>query len=385
MPSTLVELERLLLNKTFFDVDIYKKFIQPTAFRLCGNDAEKVHSLALYTLNILTPLLEASTSEFDRPILKTKLFGKEIMPFGTAAGLDKDGEALYTLSQMFGFLEPGTLTLLPRTGNPKPRIYADSQERIIYNSMGFPNRGLEHFLANLEQYRESGGESPVIASISAVVPDKRYLNIAYGELEKMVTALNPLVEGYVWNPYSPNTKTLALLRTPRIFGDTSRLLRSVAGEQKALLVKMGPFEKDTEPDWLNLVEAYISNGGDGIVAVNTYPVPREKIPAKSWGYSQGGISGRYLKPYRQKAVSLARREFPSAVIIATGGIDSAEEAWDAFSAGADAIEGYTPYVFSGFGLLTNVLTGLEMRLAKTGYHNLSELCKAVQDNPQYSG
>ena len=92
-------------------------------------------------------------------------------------------------------------------------------------------------------------------------------------------------------------------------------------------------------------------GGDGIVAVNTYMVPKDSVPSSGWGYPSAGKSGRFLQEFRQQAIKDVRKEHPRCVIIATGGIDSPEQAFETLQAGADALEGYTPYTFKGFGLL----------------------------------
>ena len=55
----------------------------------------------------------------------------------------------------------------------------------------------------------------------------------------------------------------------------------------------------------------------------------------------------------------ARNTFPDAFIIATGGINDGKQAIKAIEAGADALEGYTPYVFKGFGLIREMIQSFE--------------------------
>ena len=140
---------------------------------------------------------------------------------------------------------------------------------------------------------------------------------------------------------------------------------------------MGPYDDDTlkRKEWLSLVNAYLEGGGNGIVAVNTFMVPKEKVPTKNWGYPSAGRSGAFLQEYRQRAIRDARKAFPNITIIATGGIDSVEEAWDAFRAGANAIECYTSYTFHGFGLLIKIAHGIREKLYTLGYMNLKEFQK----------
>ena len=144
--------------------------------------------------------------------------------------------------------------------------------------------------------------------------------------------------------------------------------------KKLKLVKMGPYDDDSSKrkEWLDLANAWLEGGGDGIVAVNTYLIPREKVPSENWGYQSAGRSGRFLQEYRQRAIRDARKNFPNAIIIATGGIDSAEQAWQAFEEGANAVEGYTPYTFKGFGLLLEMLRGVKKSVEYHGYKYLEE-------------
>jgi len=117
-------------------------------------------------------------------------------------------------------------------------------------------------------------------------------------------------------------------------------------------------------EWLDLIDAWMEGGGDGIVAINTYMVQRESVPVKHWGYPSAGMSGSTLHLHRQVAIRAARKAFPEATIIATGGIDSVDQAWGALESGANALAGYTPYTFQGFGLVTNIAEGLHEKLSQ---------------------
>ena len=64
-------------------------------------------------------------------------------PIGLAAGFDKNAEVFNaTLSLGFGFVEVGTITPDPQTGNPKPRLFRLPDEKALINKMGFNNKGM---------------------------------------------------------------------------------------------------------------------------------------------------------------------------------------------------------------------------------------------------
>ncbi len=358
--------------------DFFRKFVRRPAYALAGGDPEKVHEMALEALNEYWDVIEDFSPRFYEEALEIKINGKSVMPFGTAAGLDKNADAVRPLSYLLGFQEVGTIIVNPRDGNARPRVAVDEENGDLYNAQGFPSKGLKHAKQKLQDYRESGGKGVILASICGIPPEPDRLDVAYNETQQILAELDSLVDGFVWNPFSPNTVALTALRTPETFEKYANLVKRTADKRLAL-VKMGPYDDEPEKrgQWLGLARGWMVGGGDGIVAVNTYMVPKEKVPSNSWGYQSAGRSGRFLQNYRQRAVEEARREFPDAFIIATGGIDSGEEAWKTVKSGADALEGYTPYTFHGFALLLDIAEGLKYHLKASG-KSLSEFQKSIR-------
>ena len=104
-------------------------------------DPETGHALALKGLRI-TP---GRTLGPDDPRLAVNAFGLNFPnPVGTAAGFDKNGEAIDpVLRAGFGFAEVGTVTPLPQAGNPRPRIFRLEKDAAVINRLGFNNHGHE--------------------------------------------------------------------------------------------------------------------------------------------------------------------------------------------------------------------------------------------------
>ena len=363
--------ERWAFRKSLEDPEFFRKYARKRAYKMAKGDPERVHEIALEKLVQHEDILKELAPKFDFPNLHIYLAGRRIMPFGTAGGLDKNGDALSPLSHLFGFLEPGTVIVNPRLGNSRPRVAVDELSEEIYNAQGFPSKGLLYFLEKARDYKNRNGKTPLFISICGIPPSDDKLDVAYEELETLCKVLNPYANGFVWNPFSPNTAALTALRTPREFRTSAQLIKSIAGE-KLKLVKMGPYAQGRNADWLQLAAAWLEGGGDGIVAVNTYLVPKEDVPSREWGYPSAGRSGKFLQTYRQRAIADARANFPKAVIIATGGIDSADQAWQSLEAGADLFEGYTPYTFHGFGLLLQLAKGLEEKVKGFGFKSLAK-------------
>jgi len=236
-------IKRAAFKKSLRNTTFFRRYVRPGAYLISRWDPERVHELSLDVLNEFEDILEEASHNFQFPRLQINLAGHTISPFGTAAGLDKNGDALYPLSQIFGFLKPGTVVVNPREGNAHPRVAVDNLNQTIYNAQGFPSKGLEYFLGNVREFRDRNDTTPLFVSVCGIPPDHQGLNIAYQELETLLDEINPYADGFVWNPFSPNTEALSLLRTPEEFRRNAELVSNKAGD-KLKLVKMGPYDRE---------------------------------------------------------------------------------------------------------------------------------------------
>lgn len=368
-------IERKVFERSLTSPIFFRTFARPLLYKNARGDPEHVHETTLNTLNKYEDVVKNLSPRFNFPSLEVDLKGHRVIPFGTAAGLDKNGDALFPLSYMFGFQETGTVVVTPSFGNPRPRIAVDNHQKNLYNAQGYPSKGLDYFLEKVQAFRKKDSRSFILVNICGMPSESGQLDNAYKELEILVNQICPYTDGFVWNPFSPNIASLSSLRIPEVFKESAALIKEKAG-RCLKLIKMGPYRYDAEKkEWLDLIDAWLQGGGDGIVAVNTLSVGNVQIPSREWGYSSAGKSGTCLQEYRQRAIRDARKEFPGAVIIGTGGIDSGGEAWAAFHAGANALEGYTPYTFHGFGLIPAMASGVKKKLAWMGYKSLEEFQK----------
>src|SRR5258708_202897 len=103
---------------------LYSTF-RPLLFRL---DPETAHRLTLNSLRLAgwfpasRWILQALYAAPSKPVQAFGLTFKN--PIGLAAGYDKDALAIQGLSALgFGHIELGTITPLPQSGNPKPRMF----------------------------------------------------------------------------------------------------------------------------------------------------------------------------------------------------------------------------------------------------------------------
>ena len=55
-------------------------------------------------------------------------------PLGIAAGFDKHGDGIKNLQELgFGFVEIGSVTPKPQTGNEKPRVFRLEDDKAVIN------------------------------------------------------------------------------------------------------------------------------------------------------------------------------------------------------------------------------------------------------------
>ena len=366
--------ERVAMLRGMFNPGLFKSTVRPMLYRKSNDDPELVHELTMKLMAQNESSLKMVSILFGhRRGLRININGKDVIPFGTAAGLDKNGDAMKSLSNFFGFLEPGTVVVNPREGNKRPRVAFDSDGLDVYNAQGFPSKGLEYFKERIIAYRRSNYKAPVYVSICGLpISEQNAVDVAMDELTTLLKSLNQYVDGFVWNCFSPNTSALKMLRTPEIFEQSASLMKQHAPD-KLRLVKLGPYEEAEKDASMSLIRKFMDGGGHGVVTTNTKMVPKEQVPAPDWGYPSAGRSGKFLKPYRLRSVSEIRAAFPDSVIVATGGIYDGDDAYETFKAGADMLEGYTPYGFYGIGLLRNIEKGVVARLKQDGYRNLTEL------------
>ncbi len=126
--------------------------LRPLLFSL---DAERAHGLALLALK-LGP--QGRAAEPAGPLATTVAGIAFPNPLGMAAGFDKDGEIPDALLGLgFGFAEVGSITPLPQSGNPRPRLFRLEEDRAVINRMGFNNHGAQAALTRLAARRGRPG------------------------------------------------------------------------------------------------------------------------------------------------------------------------------------------------------------------------------------
>ena len=98
------------------------------------------------------------------------------------------------------------MTPLPQKGNPKPRIFRFPKHQALVNSLGFNNKGLDHFERNIVNTNTSENFQDKIIGIN--IGNNKDTKEIIGDLEKLFDRLFRLGDYIVINLSSPNTPGL---------------------------------------------------------------------------------------------------------------------------------------------------------------------------------
>jgi dihydroorotate dehydrogenase (NAD+) catalytic subunit len=217
-----------------------------------------------------------------------------------------------------------TVTLLPRAGNPPPRLWEAPAG--LVNSIGLPNRGLDGFLRHdLPRLREL----PVPLGVSV-------MGFSRDELAQLVARLGerPEVAFLELNVSCPNVETgLVMGAEP---AETARAVERVRPlTELPVLVKLTPNATDPAA----VAAAAESAGADGVTLINTLrgaallPGPATRPALGGWG---GGLSGPAVRAVALAQVEAVCRRVGVAVV-GMGGVASGRHAADLLAVGATCV------------------------------------------------
>lgn len=326
-------------------------------------DAEAAHELTLRRLQQAYDCRHTRRFFPEVPLRSRKLMGLTLRnPVGLAAGLDKNGAHIDALAALgFGFVEVGTVTPRPQSGNPKPRLFRLPRAEALINRFGFNNLGLDAFIANVQRsaFRSQGGILGLNIGKNATTPIEK----AVDDYLACLDGVYPHADYVTVNISSPNTTNLRALQA----GDELvALLQALQGRREALadrhgrrvpiVVKIAP---DLAPGQVDVIADLLSRFGmDGVIATNT-TLDRSAVQGLPHAEESGGLSG---PPVHELSLAVIRRlrerlgaEF---CIIGVGGIVSGKQAREKIEAGADAMQLYTGLIYRGPALISECVRAL---------------------------
>lgn len=333
--------------------------VRPLLFKL---DPETAHQFTLHLIRLANyqPLNFLLRTIYSTPEKPVQAFGLHFRnPVGLAAGYDKDGLAWRGLATLgFGHIEIGTVTPLPQSGNPKPRVFRLVEDRAVINRMGFPGRGAEYLAGKISRPKRRG----VILGVNLGKNKDTPIENAAGDYITLMRQFTPLADYLVVNVSSPNTAGLRRLQGR---GLLEGLLVAMAKERREsatdgrisipILVKLAPDLSEEELD--DALDVILRTGIDGVIATNT-TLGREGLQSKH-AEETGGLSGEPLR-LRSEAIlrSVVKKLDGLLPVVSVGGIMRPEHAQARLDAGAALVQVYTGLVYAGPGLVRQIVQGL---------------------------
>lgn len=266
--------------------------------------------------------------------------------------------------EQLGGLITKTLTLLPREGNPPPRLVETPSGML--NAVGLQNIGLEAFL-NDKLPRLRSCRVPVIVSV---------LGESVEDVAQMVTSLDRSegVAAIELNLSCPNLRRGSGLLVAQDVEATFAMVQAARrATTKPLIAKLSPDVTDLAP----IAQAAERAGATALSLVNTFmgmsldPATRRS----RLGTMTGGVSGPAIRPlavyrvwYTAQSVHLP--------LIGLGGIVRSEDALEFFLAGATAVAVGTAN-FADPRAALRILRGLRRYCTRHQIRSVRELQGAV--------
>ncbi|WP_296675375.1 quinone-dependent dihydroorotate dehydrogenase [Novosphingobium sp.] len=325
-------------------------------------DAEDAHRLAIQSLKLIAL---GAKPRADGP-LATKVAGIAFPnPLGIAAGFDKDAEVPDALLGVgFGFAEVGSITPLPQSGNPRPRLFRLEEDRGVINRMGFNNRGAEAAIARLA--RRAG--RPGIVGINIGANKDSVDRVA--DYATMARLMAPLASYLAVNISSPNTPGLRALQDE---GALAGLLDAVMAARGAdgppVFLKVAP---DLEPADIDAIARIAMDKKLGALIVSNTTISRPALKSR-FADEAGGLSGTPLRDLAQQRLRDFRLATGGALpLVGVGGIATAQDAWARIRAGASLVQLYSAMAFGGPGIARSITAGIRRQMQRDGFVTIAE-------------
>lgn len=350
----------------------YQRALRPVLFTV---DAEFAHERTLEILSAAGRLpFVSSHQSFTHSRLRTCVAGIAFPnPIGLAAGCDKNGRAVPVWPRFgFGFVEVGTITAQPQSGNPRPRVFRMPEHQALINRLGFNSDG-STIVANRLALLRRGRPLPIplginIGKTKLVTGDDAILE----DYRTSYRRLAPLAGFMVVNVSSPNTPGLREWQEKarlRALLETLMAERLDGCDRPPLFLKISPDMAESDLD--DILEVALDIGIAGVIATNT-TIDRAGISTSDT--QSGGLSGRPLRDRANEVLRyLYRRTMGSLPLIGVGGIFTAEDAYERIRSGASLVQLYTALIYEGPFLPRAINEGLLKLMDRDGVKSIAEL------------
>jgi dihydroorotate dehydrogenase len=328
-------------------------------------EPERAHGLTIAALK--TGLVPSARVPED-PILRQRLWGLDFPnPVGLAAGFDKNAEVPDAMLRLgFGFVEIGSVTPRPQSGNPKPRLFRLTADEAIINRLGFNSEGAEAAQRRLAARPRRG-------VVGVNLGKNKETEDAAADYVRGVDALAAHADYLVCNVSSPNTPGLRALQGKAPLAEIVSRVQAALARLPApppLLLKIAP--DITEDDKRDIAEVALAANVAGLIVANT-TIERPDTLKSDHRAEGGGLSGKPLFELATAVLGdmyvLTERRIP---LIGSGGIGSGRDAYAKIRAGASLVQLYSMLIYRGPLLIGDICRELAALLRQDGFKSVAD-------------
>jgi dihydroorotate dehydrogenase (NAD+) catalytic subunit len=286
-----------------------------------------------------------------------------VMTASGTFGYGREFSHLVNLNHLGGIVVKG-ISLLPRPGNPPPRIVETACGML--NAIGLENVGVERFITQKMSYLRRL-DTPVIVNILGDSVEE------YCEIARRLDGVEG-ISGLEVNISCPNVKKggVAFGTEPAMAATVTSAVRQAT--RLPVIIKLSP----NVTDIVLMARAVEEAGADGVSLINTLIGmaidPKTRRPRLA--NVIGGLSGPAIKPVALRMVW----QVASAVsipVIGIGGITTADDALEFLLAGATAIQVGTANFYDPSSS-EQIIQGMKEYLHQQGEHCIRDIIGTLQ-------
>jgi len=373
-------LNKLIIARNYIIQKSYKWALKPVFFEI---DPEIIHDYMSMFLHfwgkyVITRKATYACFGYSNSALEQNILGINFKnPIGLSAGFDKNATLMSIMPSIgFGFEEVGSITGEVCSGNPKPRLWRLKKSQSLAIHYGLTNDGCEVIAKRLNGKKFTFPVGINIAKTNCketIDTDK-----AIGDYFKAYKAFANIGDYFTINISCPN----AFGGQP--FTDSAKLnalLEKILSipKNKPIFLKLSPDLNNEEID--EIINVAKKWKVDGFICTNLTKNRNNKNIVDEIVPKLGGLSGKVVDNLSDKLIRyiwektddlstpLGERKF---IIIGSGGIFTAEDAYRKIKAGASLVELITGMIFEGPQMISDINLGLVRLLKSDGYKNISE-------------
>ncbi len=351
---------------------VYKKLLKPLFFR---HDPEDTHdsmtAMGVHLSNYwLGRALTNAMFNYRNPMLEQELCGISfINPIGLSAGFDKNAELTDILPDIgFGFAEVGSITGEKCVGNPKPRLWRlkESEGLVVY--YGLKNDGCEAIAQRLQGKHFSIPIGMSVAMTNCLA--NADIDLAIHDYAKAFRTMEPFASYITVNISCPNTAGGQPFIVPENLERLFVVLDTIP-TTKPIFIKLSPDFSMMQLDTILAVLAV--HRVHGIVCTNLTK-KRDNPHILDTNISEkGGLSGKVVKELSDDMLAYVYKKAGKRfLLIGSGGVFSAEDAYKKIRLGASLIQMITGMIFEGPQIISQINQGLVELLKRDGFATIKD-------------